>query len=246
MPNPNDVVRPYTPFELVRNASELGHEAMIGLLNGQIKSADPDLRARQDFVYSESLQALQTFVLKGSSQLLAETDRGFLLQEKFSRFVRYPIAAAQLDRKSAASILHAAFQRFDGHLDDYNRAVLAMALWNLEGQRETRFILDWFYNASMGAGLYATPRHVFLRDAEEQEKAKSLIAALIRDPRFDSLEWNSLDDLVWMIRRWTRRDFVSSDVENQVKADDVAVRDAGLAEYRRRIRATIPLWLPAK
>ena len=246
LPNPNDVVRPYTPFELVRNATELGHEAMIGLLNGQIKSADPDLRARQDFVYSESLQALQTFVLKGSSQLLAETDRGFLLQEKFSPFVWYPIAAAQLDRKSAASILHAAFQRFDGHLDDYNRAVLAMALWNLEGQRETRFILDWFYNASMGAGLYATPCHVFLRDAEEQEKAKPLIAALIRDPRFDSLEWNSLDDLVWMIRRWTQRDFVSPDVENQVKADGVAVRDAGLAKYRRRIRATIPLWLPAK
>jgi len=98
----------------------------------------------------------------------------------------------------------------------------------------------------MGAGLYATPRHVFLRDAEEQEKAKPFIAALIRDPRFDSLEWNSLDDLVWMIRRWTQRDFVSPDVENQVKADDVAVCDAGLAEYRRRIRATIPLWLPAK
>lgn len=243
LPNPNDVVRPYTSNELIQNAAELGHEAMLRLLNGQIQSTDPDLRARRDPPYSESLQVLQTFVLKHSPQLLDQTDHDFLIQEKFSRSVWYPIGAAQLDRKNAASILHTAFKRFDGEWDDYNRAVLAMALWNLEGDRETGFILDWFYNASMGAGLYATPRHQFLRDAEEQENGKPLVAALIRDPRFDTLEWNSLDDLVWMIRRWTGRDFVGLDVENRAKSDDLVVRSDALTEYRRRVRSTIPLWL---
>lgn len=246
LPDPNDVVRPYTPSELVQNAAEVNHEAMLRLLNGQIQSTDPDLRVRQDPVYSESLQVLQTFVLKHGPQLLAETDHDFLMQEKFSHSVWYQIGAAQLDRKSAASILHAAFKRFDGKWDDYNRAVLVMALWNLEGPRETRFILDWFYNASMGAGLYATPRHQFLRNAEEQEDAKPLIAALIRDARFEALEWNSLDDLVWRIRRWIGQDFVGLDVENRAKSDDLAVRNDVLSEYRRRIRSTIPLWLPSE
>jgi len=242
-PNPNNVIRPYTSDELIQNASELGHEGMLQLLDGRIQSTDPDLRAREDPVYWESLQALQTFVLKHSPQLLAATDCDFLLQEKFSRSVWYPIGAAQLDRKNASRILHAAYDGFNQKMDDYDRAVLVMAMWNLEGERETGFILDWFYNASMGYGLYATPRHMFLSDAAEQESAKPLVAALIRDSRFDKLEWNSLDDLVWMIRRWIGRNFVGLDVENREKSDDPRIRDAALAECRRRIRATIPLWL---
>jgi hypothetical protein len=119
-----------------------------------------------------------------------------------------------------------------------------VALWNLEGQQESGFILNWFYTASMGAGLYATPRHEFLTDSEEQENAKPLIAALIRDPRCDGLEWNSLNDLVWMIARWTGQHSVASYPENQARSEDPAVRGKALAEYRRRIRASVPLWLP--
>jgi hypothetical protein len=246
LPNPNKVVPMYTEDDLVQNARQLGHEALLQLLSGHFQSTDPDLRVRQDSVYSESLDALQTFVLKHSPQLLLKPDRDFLLQEKFGRSVWYSIGAAQLDRKSAAKILHGAYDRFDGKWDDYNRAVLLMALWNLEGQRETGFILDWFYTASMGAGLYATPRHRFLTDAEQQENTKPLIAALIRDPRFDTLEWNSLDDLVWMIARWSGRHSVGSYPESEARSEDTAVRDRALAEYRRRIRSTTPLWLPSK
>jgi hypothetical protein len=80
---------------------------------GHFQSTDPDLRARKDPAYTESLQALQTFILKHSPQLLAETDRGFFLQEKFAHFVWYSIGAAQLDRKNASNILRAAYERFD-------------------------------------------------------------------------------------------------------------------------------------
>jgi hypothetical protein len=203
----------------------------------------PDLRARQDPVYTESLQALQTFVLKHSPKLLLDSDRDFLLQDKFARSVWYPIGAAQLGRKSAVQILHTAYLRFDGKWDDYSRATLAMALWNLEGPREAGFILNWFYTASMGAGLYATPRHQFLQDAGQQENTKPLVAALIRDPRFDTLEWNSLDDLVRMIDRWTGQHSVGSYPEVHARSDDPAVRDKALAEYRRRLRSSIPDWL---
>ena len=241
--NPNKVTRPYSSDELIQNAGELGHEAMLQLLDGRIQSTDPDLLARQDPVYAESLQILQTFVLKHSPQLLATTDCDFLLQEKFRRSVWYPIGAAQLDRKNASRILHAAYDGFNQKMDDYDRAVLVMAMWNLEGERETGFILDWFYNASMGYGLYATPRAMFLGDAGEQENARPLVAALIRDPRFERLEWNSLDDLVQIIRHWIGRNFVGLDVENREKSDDPRIREAAMAECRRQIRATIPLWL---
>lgn len=244
LPNPNKVVRPYTEDEMVQNAAELGHDALLQFLDGHIQSTDPDLRMRQDPVHRESLHALQTFVLKHSPQLLVEKDRDFLLQDKFARSVWYPIGAAQLDRKNAADILHLAYQRFDGKRDDYNRAVLTMALWNLEGSRETGFILDWFYTASMGAGLYATPRHQFLRDAEQQANTRPLIAALIRDPRFDTLEWNSLNDLVRIIARWTGQRSAVPYPEIQARSEDPRVRDKALAEYRRRIRSSISLWLP--
>jgi len=134
---------------------------MIGLLNGQIKSADPDLRARQDSFIRESLQALQTFVLKASSQLWADTDCWVSSTRKIQPLCLVSHRCCPTRRKSAASILHAAFQRFDGHFDDYNRAVLAMALWNLEGQRETRFILDWFYNARRWAPDYTLPHATY-------------------------------------------------------------------------------------
>jgi hypothetical protein len=45
LPNPNNVVRPYTEDEQVRNATELGHEATLQLLSGQIQSTDPDMRS---------------------------------------------------------------------------------------------------------------------------------------------------------------------------------------------------------
>jgi hypothetical protein len=86
-----------TPREL------LGQEALLQLLSGHFQSTDPDLRARKDPGYTESLQALQTFILKHSPQLLAEKDRDFLLQEKFVHFVWYSIGAAKLDRKTQAT-----------------------------------------------------------------------------------------------------------------------------------------------
>lgn len=241
--NSNNVVRPYTDDEMVLNAAALGHDAILRLLDGHIPSDDPDLRVRKDSVYEESMQALQTFILKHSPQLLMKKDCDFLLQEELKHSVWYAVGAARLDRKDAAGILHVAYQRFNGKWDDYDRAVLAIALWDLEGPRETGFILDWFYNASMGAGLYATPRHQFLADAEQQEKTKPLIAALIRDPRFDALEWNSLDDLVSMIGRWTKQSSVRAYPEIQARSEDPSIRDKALADYRRRIRSSIPLWL---
>jgi len=92
--------------------------------------------------------------------------------------------------------------------------------------------------------LYATPRHQFLRDAEQQESTRPLVAALIRDPRFYTLEWNSLDDLAWMIARWTGQRSAGSYPEIQARSEDPAVRDKALAEYRRRLRSSISLWLP--
>jgi hypothetical protein len=139
LPSPNHVVRPYTPDEMVQNATELGREALRQFLDGQIQSTDPDLRPRKDPVYLESLQALRVFVLKHSAQFLAEKDRDFLLQEKFSRSVWYSIGAAQLDPRHASSILHAAYERFNEKMDDYNRALLVLALWNLVRNRETTF-----------------------------------------------------------------------------------------------------------
>jgi hypothetical protein len=62
----------YREDDLLRNATELGQEALLQLLSGHFQSTDPDLRGRKDPAYPESLQALQTFVFRHSPQLLAD------------------------------------------------------------------------------------------------------------------------------------------------------------------------------
>jgi hypothetical protein len=82
-----------------------------------------------------------------------------------------------------------------------------------------------------------------LTDAEGQENEKPLVAAIIRDPRFNMLDWNSLNEFVWVIRRWIGRDFFGYNLEGQARSEDHRVREDALAESRRRIRSSIPLWL---
>jgi len=94
--------------------------------------------------------------LRHSPQLLAETDRDFLLSRENSAVsVWYSIAAARLDRKTAARTLHAAYDHSNGTWGGFSRAILVLELWNLQGPRETRFILDWFYDPSSGPGLFS-------------------------------------------------------------------------------------------
>jgi hypothetical protein len=75
----------------------------------------------------------------------------------------------------------------------------------------------WFYDPSSGPGLFGNPRDRLLTDAEGQENAKSLVATIIRDPRFDRLDWNSLNEFVWVIRRWLEE--ISSATISKVKRD---------------------------
>jgi hypothetical protein len=189
LPSPNHVVRPYTSEEMVQTATELGREALLQFLDGQIQCADPDLRPRKDPVYLELEQSLRVFVLKHSAQFLAEKDREFLLQEKFSRSVWYSIGAAQLDPRHASSILHAAFERFNQKMDDYNRALLVLALWNLETNQEIRFILRWATDSMRPLATNSCVMPTSKRTPSRCSPPSSVIRGLIR---WNGTPWTTL------------------------------------------------------
>ena len=211
------------------------------------------------------------FVLRHSDQLLLPEDAAILLLRQEEAFELVPqasvdpfvtpwwaIGAAQLDHHHAAQILHGAMAHFQGKYQGYDRATIAVALWTLAGSSEIPYILDWFYSEPPCCGT--TPRDAFLSSVATAPHGRQMLSALIRDARFDTLDWSSLDQLAFILDGWTdppvigvhRSDarfpdipdrFASSREELERKYPKETAELLGvLANWRARIRASLPAW----
>jgi hypothetical protein len=147
---------------------------------------------------------------------------------------------------------------FQGKYEGYDRAKIALALWRCAGPSEIKYILDWFYGEPPCCGT--TPRDDFLSSAARAPNGRQLLAALIRERRFDTLDWSSLDRLVSILDGWTNPPligeqrteahfpdtpdrFESSREELEKKyPNETADLLAVLAKWRSKIRASLPAW----
>jgi hypothetical protein len=154
--SPNKVTYPYSEDDLLHAASELSHDALTGLLEGRIQSADPALAARTTPAHYEPywgwLQAMQNFVLLHARDLLQSSDADLLLhlaspesEAKNSRESGYRqwwlIAAASLRPKSSRAILDEAEKRWPESPD------VPLARWRVQGPVALPRILCWFYQS---------------------------------------------------------------------------------------------------
>jgi hypothetical protein len=255
--------------DLLGACRQLGRERLLQMLAGHVASTDPDLQPRynKDSPYKH----MMLFVLRHSDQLLNREDAATLLLRQDEVFGLAPggpedpfvspwwaIGAAQLDHQHAAQILHSAMAHFQGKYQGYVRAKIALALWRCAGPSEIKYIFDWFYSEPPCCGT--TPRDEFLSSAATTPHGRQLLAALVRDKRFDTLDWSSLDQLASILDGWTnppvigaqRRDarfpdipdrFESSREELQKKyPKETAELLAVLAKWRAKIRASLPAW----
>ncbi len=154
MSSPNNVSYPYSEDDLLHAASELSHDALMGLLQGRIQSADPALAAPRTQAHYEPywgwLQAMQTFVLLHARDLLQPSDADLLLhlaspeneaKNSGGSGYRWMIAAASLRPKSSTAILDEAEKRWPESPD------VPLGRWRIQGQASLPSVLRWFYQS---------------------------------------------------------------------------------------------------
>ncbi len=210
--------------ELVAAAKQLGPDRLLGLLRREADTDDPDWRHPQK--QGTWLYMLATrFVLKNAGKLLRPEDAQTLLNYEFQELQSvskgnispnltafWAIGAAQLQPAKAKTILHDAFGRYQASYQKRDRTQLGLALWRTGGLAESKFLLDWFYREVPGLGesgeiggrpafLHAVPG---LRPPDDRK----LVAAIVRDKRFDSLDWESLERLIEVLNGWTKEPVV--------------------------------------
>jgi hypothetical protein len=185
--SPNRVVYPYSESEVLRAGEELGHDALIHLLDGQIRSSDPAFAAPKESThydpYWEWSQAMQTFVLLHARNLLSSPDADLLLQHaaperevKNSRESTYrewwPIAAASLEPESSTAILDEAEKRWP------QSANIPLARWRIQGRSSLANVLLWFYQPRWGPNGYGPQETLAL--AIERSRPNHLYEPLVK------------------------------------------------------------------
>jgi hypothetical protein len=221
--SPNRVIYPYSEAEVLRASTELGHDALIHLLDGQIQSTDPALAAPAESThhdpYREWLQAMQTFVLLHARDLLRSSDADLLLQRaaperevknswESTYRVWWPIAAAGLKPERATAILDEAEKRWPESAD------IPLARWRIQGLASLPRVLRWFYQSRWrpyGDGPQETLALAIQR-ARPNRSYEPLVRLILTSKRRLHIEGAAMYQFAALARDW-KADFDSQFVD---------------------------------
>ena len=189
--------------ELIAMTKKLNPASLLRFLQRRQVSNDPDLLMDQD---NREFVRMSNFVLRHADQLLRPEDYDallacqYVLRDSGSVNPAWAIGAALVQPSRASEILHSALAHKTG---SYETAAgqRAGALWRIRGPAEMAFFVNWFYTVLPTA---SEPEHqpvVFLWEvkAAARPDTKQLIAALVKDERFDHTDWNTLKELLTIV-----------------------------------------------
>jgi hypothetical protein len=214
MSSPNKVIYPYSEDDLLHAASELSHDALIGLLEGRIQSADPALAAPTNPTHSESywgwLQAMQTFVLLHARGLLQSSDADTLLHlaspESEAKNLRgsgsrqwWLIAAASLRPKGSTAILDEAEKRWRESPD------VPLARWRIQGPASLPSVFRWFYQSPPWKNRAYGPQESFALAIERARPNRSyepLVRSILTSDRRLKINGPAMYRFVSLVRDW--------------------------------------------
>ncbi|MDP0500900.1 MAG: HEAT repeat domain-containing protein [Verrucomicrobiota bacterium JB022] len=186
--------------ELIDMCRELGSAKIFEILRGAVLTDDPDLLAEES--QRTRFDRIRLFVLHNAAKILQPEDADELLAIEQEWNVKgmdpngeytspwYAISAARLNPPEARAILHPAFARMRG-ASDRDRATICLALWEMVGEEETDFIVEWFYRRDQGTSS-RWALESFITEIVQRPQGSMLLAALIEDPRFGSCGWEQL------------------------------------------------------
>ena len=175
------------------------------------------------------------------------------------------VAAATLQRPIATEVLPGAYARFQGEFDLAERAILSLALWKFGGEAEANFLKDWLYGETPEMGMFAHSLATFLTEVSrcEDPPGRKLIATIIEDRRFETLDWQSLETILTTVNGWLEKPLVTTDVIrkawhpsgqghfhwNQAGAErqypeETRILRLALQDWRTKLRDSVPYWAP--
>lgn len=180
-----------TDGELLEAAGRLGRERILAIAGGHPPSDDPDLAPAIDaYLYKQVVSFLldraDKFLLPADAPVIAAIEQheiDHLANGESSSILSpsYDVARARLDPENASAILHSALARYNGRYDWAERGRLAAKLWELRGQAEETFLLDWFYRESELIGNTGPVAQRTFIDALTSRDARFL-ASLVTGP----------------------------------------------------------------
>jgi len=263
-----------TEDELVEVCEKVGPEKLLLMLKCEIPSDDPDLQSRSS---NWKYKRMAIFVLQHAQQLFRTNDSDRILhcgyRQRNHKEHRLPgsiitpwwaIAAAHLNTNDAFKILNDAVKRFQGKSDSDSRSLLFVAMYNLCGKSKTKLILDWFYEEKLEGGTYPNCRAAFIKSMSNSPNGNYILSEIIQDPRFDSIDWRSLEWLVRTVNLWYKKPIVTEKElkkawhpfgqmqyhREQAKAKkeypkETAELEEHLKEWRKQLRISVPEFLRA-
>ena len=200
-PDPQDMV--VSANTLLGMIKGLGPDALLHFLQRQPVSDDPDLRTDKD---DPDFVRMSNFILLHADKLLSTNDAEalraceYVQRDSGGIDPAWPIGAALLQPARAHEILRDALAH-ETRTYETASGELAGALWRIRGPAEIPFLVNWFYTVSPTA---AEPMHqpvaiLWGVEMAARPDTKQLMAALVKDPRFDRTDWDVLKEILTIV-----------------------------------------------
>jgi len=235
-----------TDSELVDMCKALGPDKLMLMLQGKIPSDDPDLQSAPGV---EGTNGMARFVLSHAETLLRPADGDAVLALQRRDTELWAVAAAHLKPEKASQILHDALPQFNLGIQATERACLCVALWQIVGEPETKFIVDWLYTEPAPTNA-SNPREDFVEAMRNDPKGKDIVGQIIMDPRFDTIDLGTLRVLVYTVNQWffaSERELQELDRLNPMGAEaeqkypeQAAKLRQQMSDWRERLRKAVP------
>ncbi|HEY1789027.1 MAG TPA: hypothetical protein VGJ73_12765 [Verrucomicrobiae bacterium] len=184
----------------------LGPEALLRFLQRQPVSDDPDLLMGKD---SPDFVRVSNFMLLHADKLLRPGDADavlacqYVLRDSGAVNPSWAIGAALAKPKDASKVLRHALAGQTDREDEYESDAgdITGALWRIRGPAEIHFLVNWFYTAQPMINDSDGQQIAFFWavEAAARPDTKQLIAALVKDPRFDRTDWNVLKEILKIV-----------------------------------------------
>lgn len=187
--------------ELVARCKKVGPGKLLELLQQKIPSDDPDLqwRSSNNFNYD----CMITFVLENATQLLRPEDADAVLQagqpQNPLHSKKWYLAALDLQPRMVTEVLSKATKDIETTKLGPNSTApldLGEAMWSRLGEASVDFTANMFYLQNPLRNDPMDRKGSFLRRlAPNLTINRKLIAAIVADKRFDTLDWYCLNEL---------------------------------------------------
>lgn len=191
--------------DLIALAKAIGPDALLRFLQRQPVCADPDLRLDQD---DGLFVGISNFILDHADKLLRPEDCDavlacqYVMHDSGGVNPAWVIGASLAQPARAGVLLHDALAH---ETRTYETAAgeLAGALWRIRGPAELYFLVNWFYTVLPSSSELMHQPVAFLWGVQRAARpdTKELMAALVKEPRFDQTDWPTLVEILKIVNQ---------------------------------------------